>query len=279
MKSTLCKLLSMLMSSMLFFVFSNCKGCAKTSSHENKIKIGVIAGPENLLWEKIKEVAKSSHNLDLEIIVFNDYMTPNIALSDKSIDANAFQHEPFLDNMVSSRNLALKAVGKTFIFPLTAYSKKISSIKELKPQAQIAIPNDPTNEGRALLLLDNQGLIKLKDPTKLLSTPQDIIENPLDLRIIELEAAQLPRALLDVDIAIINTTFSKTAGLDPKKEGLFQENNNSYYVNIIAVRSEDAEAPWVKKLLEVVQSDEVMKAADEIFDGMVLPGWHSGKSQ
>lgn len=267
-------LTSILLVAALFSVFSNCKGCAKTSENsQNKIKIGVISGPENQLWEKIRTVAKTSQNLDLEIIIFNDYMTPNIALSDKSIDANAFQHEPFLNHMVTSRKLALESIGKTFIFPLAAYSKKLSSIQELKPLAKIAIPNDPTNEGRALLLLHSQGLIKLKDPKKLLSTPSDIIENNLGLKIIELEAAQLPRALEDVDLAIINTTFSKAAGLNPKKDGLFQEGSDSYYVNIIAVRREDKDAPWVKKLLQAVHNEEVIKAADEIFDGAVLPGW------
>jgi len=240
----------------------------------HKIKVGVIGGPENELWEKIKEVAKATQDLDLDIIIFNDYMTPNIALNDKSIDANAFQHEPFLDEMVKSRKLAIEAIGKTFIFPLAAYSKKITSIKDLKPFAKVAIPNDPTNEGRALLLLDKQGLIKLKDPLKLLSTPSDIIENNLNLKIIELEAAQLPRTLEDVDLALINTTFSKAAGLNPKKDGLFQENSDSYFVNIIAVRSQDKDAPWVKKLLQAVQNEEVIKAADRIFDGAVLPGWH-----
>lgn len=257
-------------------LFSGCKACMKTTDNSpahKKIKIGVIGGPENQLWEKIKEVAKTKQDLDLDLVVFNDYMTPNIALSDKSIDANAFQHEPFLNEMVKSRKLALESIGKTFIFPLAAYSKKISNIQELKPSAKIAIPNDPTNEGRALLLLDKQGLIKLEDPTKLLSTPSDIIENNLNLKIIELEAAQLPRTLEDVDLAIINTTFSKAAGLNPKKDGLFQENSDSFYVNIIAARSEDKDAPWVKKLLEAVQNEEIIKAAEEIFDGAILPGW------
>ena len=259
---------------MLVFL-PGCKSCMKTQEilEKQTVKIGVISGPENQLWDKIQEIAKRDQNLDLELVIFNDYMTPNIALSDKSIDANAFQHEPFLNEMNKNRKLKLESVGKTFIFPLTAYSKKIKNIQELKPGAKIAIPNDPTNEGRALLLLHKQNLIKLKDPTKLLSLPSDIQENPLNLKIIELEAAQLPRALNDVDVAIINTTFSQAAKLNPHTDGLFQEGSDSYYVNIIAVREEDKNADWVSKLLKAVQNDEVLQEANKIFDGALLPGW------
>jgi D-methionine transport system substrate-binding protein len=247
---------------------------AEPSAEKNMIKIGVIAGPENELWEKIKSVAKKQENLNIELVIFNDYMTPNIALSDKSIDANAFQHQQFLNEMATNRKLPIESIGRTFIFPLAAYSKNIKTQEEITAGMKIAIPNDPTNEGRALLLLHNKNLIKLKDPKKLLSMPSDIIENPLNLKIIELEAAQLPRVLDDVDVAIINTTFSKAAGLNPKKDGLFQEGSESYYVNIIAVRSEDKDKDWVKKLLRSVQNDEIKAAADQIFDGAVLPAWH-----
>jgi D-methionine transport system substrate-binding protein len=240
---------------------------------KNRIKLGVIAGPENELWEKIKIIALKKENLIVDLVIFNDYMTPNIALNDKSIDANSFQHEPFLQQMVKNKNLALVSVGKTFIFPLTAYSKKISSRDQIKAGMKIAIPNDPTNEGRALLLLDHEGLITLKDPSKIEQLPHDISENPLNLKIIELEAAHLPRALDDVDIAIINTTFSQAAGLNPSKDGLFKEDSDSYFVNVIAVRREDKDALWVRKLLNAVHNPEVSKIAAQIFDGAVVPGW------
>lgn len=254
---------------------SGCKGCMnkEATQEAHSIRVGVIAGPENELWEKIKDIAKRDQDLDVKLVIFNEYMTPNIALSDGSIDANAFQHQLFLDEMVKNRGLALESAGKTFIFPLAAYSKKISSLKELKPGAKVAIPNDPSNEGRALLLLQKQDLIKLKDPKKLLSSPQDIIENKYGLKFTELDAAQLPRALDDVDVAIINTTFSQAAGLNPKKDGLFHEGSDSPYVNIIAVRSKDKNAVWVQKLLKAVQNDEVLESAQKIFDGALVPGW------
>ncbi len=261
----------------LLLFFSGCKGCLNASGdslEKTTIKIGVISGPETELMEKIKEIAKEEQGLDLELVIFNDFMTPNIALNDKSIDANAFQHEPYLSEMVKSRGFKLESVGKTFIYPLAAYSKKISTAENLGVGGKIAIPNDPTNEGRALLLLHKQGLIELKDPTNLLALPRDIIKNPRNLQIIELEAAQLPRALDDVDIAIINTTFAKAAKLSPTKNGLFREGGDSQYVNIIAVRSAEKEAPWVKKLVAAVQNDRIAKAAEIIFEGAAIPGWH-----
>lgn len=242
-------------------------------SETTSIKIGVISGPENELMEKIKEVAKTEQGLDLTIVTFNDYMTPNVALDDKSIDANAFQHEPYLEETVKSRGFKLSPVGKTFIYPLAAYSKKITAISEIAPGAKVAIPNDPTNEARALLLLHNQGLIKLKDPKNLLSLPTDIIENPLGLQIIELEGPQLPRALDDVTLAIINTTFASVAGLNPSKDSIFREGTDSLFVNIVAVRTEDKDAVWVEKLMKAIQNDQIAKAAEDIFSGASIPGW------
>lgn len=260
---------------LLFFpACKNCINCDGSQFKKTSIKIGVISGPETELMEKIKEIAKKEQDLDLELIIFNDYMTPNIALNDKSIDANAFQHEPYLSEMVKKRGFKLESVGKTFIYPLAAYSKKINDIANISLGAKIAIPNDPTNEGRALLLLHKQKLIELKDPTNLLALPNEIIKNHLNLKIAELEAAQLPRVLDDVEFAIINTTFAKVAGLNPIKNGLFMEGGDSQYVNIIAVRSEDKDAPWVKKLLAAIQNDRVTEAAKIIFEGSAIAGWH-----
>lgn len=259
--------------------FLSCGGCNKkgdSGADKTTIKIGVIAGPETELMEKIKEIAQKEQGLDLQIVQFSDYMTPNIALNDKSIDANSFQHEPYLNEMVKSRGFKLVCVGKTFIYPLAAYSKKIKMVQDLKRGSKIAIPNDPTNGGRALLLLQRQGLVSLKDPTSLLPQTRDIIKNPLDLVIVELEAAQLPRALDDVDLAIINTTFAGALGLNPAKDGLFMEGSDSQYVNIIAVRAEDKDALWVKKLIKSVHSEQAQAAAQAIFQGGVLPGWLNG---
>ncbi|HXW52771.1 MAG TPA: MetQ/NlpA family ABC transporter substrate-binding protein [Myxococcota bacterium] len=255
-------------------IFSGCQGCnKKDKTAKNIVKIGVIAGPENELMETVKKVAQEKYGLNLNIVVFNDYMTPNIALNDRSIDANSFQHEPFLEKMVHDRGLKLVSAGHTFVFPLAAYSRKIRHKDELKPNSKVAIPNDPSNEGRALLLLERQGLIELKDAKNLLSEIKDITKNPLNLTFITLEAAQLPRALDDVDLAIINTTFAGHAGLAPTKNGLFMEGKDSQYVNIVAVREEDKDAPWVEKLMMSIQNNDVAKAAETIFQGSAIPGW------
>jgi len=258
-------------------LLSGCHGCKPKGQEMEKksIKVGVIAGPETLLMEKIKDIAESEEGLIIEIIQFNDYMTPNIALHDKSIDANSFQHEPYLNEMVRSRGFKLVAAGPTFIYPLAAYSKKIRHAKDLAFNAKVAIPNDPTNESRALRLLEKQGLIELKAGKGHLYQASDIIKNPMDLKLVELEAAQLPRALDDVDIAIINTTFASAAGLNPQHDGLFMEGADSPYVNIVAVREEDKDADWVKKLMKAIHHDKVKQAALEIFKGSVLPGWRT----
>lgn len=267
-------LVKMLVSLLLL---SGCHGCKHKDQEAatKTIKVGVIAGPETLLMERIKDVALSEQGLMIEIVQFNDYMTPNIALHDKSIDANSFQHEPYLKEMAASRGFKLVAAGRTFIYPLAAYSKKIRDAKDLAAQAKVGIPNDPTNESRALRLLEKQGLIELRDAESHLCQARDITKNPLGLKIIELEAAQLPRALDDVDMAIINTTFASAAGLNPKNDGLFMEGADSPYVNIVAVREEDKDADWVKKLMKSIQNDKVKQAALEIFKGSVLPGWQA----
>lgn len=234
----------------------------------------MIDGPEAELWTQVKTIAQAEHGLTITLVIFNDYVTPNLALNDKSIDANAYQHAPYLLEMVQSRGLTLHAAGNTFIFPLAAYSKKITSVDQLRPGAKVAIPNDPSNGGRALILLHKQGLIELADPNKLLPTPRDIVKNPLSLKLIELDAALLPRALADTELAIINTTFAGSAGLLPSKDGLFLEGRDSNYVNIVAVRTADKDAVWVGKLLRSLQCKRVAKAAEKIFEGAVVVGWN-----
>jgi len=266
------RLITIILGLIFAWLWGSCHGCS-TKNHDSEIKLGVMSGPENELMETVKAVAKERYDLSIKLVVFNDYMTPNIALNDHSIDANAFQHEPFLDEMVKSHKFKLMSAGKTFLFPLAAYSKKIRDVKDVPMNATVAIPNDPTNEGRALLLLARQGLIELKDPNYLFSQAKDISKNPLHLKITELEAAQLPRVLDDVTMAIINTTFAQGAGLSPKKDGLFVEGRDSRYVNIIAVREEDRDAPWVEKLVKSVENARVLEAAEKIFNGGVIAGW------
>ncbi|MDR2450968.1 MAG: MetQ/NlpA family ABC transporter substrate-binding protein [Candidatus Accumulibacter sp.] len=191
----------------------------------------------------------------LVIREFNDYVQPNLALADKSLDANFFQHVPYLDNMSRERKLDLVWVAKIHIEPLGFYSQKIKTLSELKKGDRVAVPNDPTNEARALRLLEKNGLLSLK-PGELV-TVRDLTANPRELKLVELEAAQLPRSLPDVTAAVINTNFATEAGLIPSRDAIVIEDRDSPYANVIAVRSSSAESPEVKALVRAFQSPEV----------------------
>lgn len=221
--------------------------CQGKDSTKGKITVGTIAGPESRIMETAKTVAKDKYNLDIHIIEFNDYNLPNAAVADGSIDANMFQHQPYLDASIKAHGYKLVSIGKTFLYPMGAYSKRWKSTKNLPHMGIIAIPNDPSNEGRALLLLQKEGIITLTPGAGLTATPVDIIKNKLQLNFKELDAAQLPRVLDDVDLALINTNFAIPAGLLPKKDALILEDADSPYANIVVVRKEDANNPAMKQ--------------------------------
>ncbi|SNY96265.1 MetQ/NlpA family ABC transporter substrate-binding protein [Halomonas sp. hl-4] len=242
------------------------------SAQAASIKMGTVAGPETEVMEVAARIAKEEYNLDVEIIEFTDYVTPNAALDDGSLDANAYQHEPYMQSMVNDRGYDFAIAGYTFVYPIGAYSEKYDSIEELPEGAQIALPNDPSNEGRALILMHNEGLITLNDPENLEATPIDIAENPNDYRFREIEAAQLPRVLPDVDMAFINNTFAQPAGLS-LDDALIKEGPESPYVNLIAVRGGDEDREEIQQLVSAYQSEEVVEKAEELFDGGAVPGW------
>lgn len=242
------------------------------SAETRTIKMGTVAGPETQVMEVAARIAKEEYDLNVEIIEFTDYVTPNAALADGSLDANAYQHEPYLQAMVNDRDYDLAIAGYTFVYPIGAYSAKYDSIEALPDGAQIALPNDPSNEGRALILMHNQGLITLNDATNLEATPIDIAENPRNFRFREIEAAQLPRVLPDVDMAFINNTFAQPAGLH-LDDALIKEGPESPYVNLIAVRGGDEEREEIRQLVDAYQRDEVVEKADELFKGAAVPGW------
>ncbi|WP_455595422.1 MetQ/NlpA family ABC transporter substrate-binding protein [Cloacibacillus porcorum] len=219
-----------------------------------EIKVGVTPFPHKDLMNVVKElVAKDGY--DLKIVEFTDYVTPNTALAEKALDANFFQHIPYLENTNKERGYDLVWVAKIHIEPLGLYSKKIKKIDELKNGAQIAIPNDATNCARALRLLEKSGLIKVKAGE--LVTAKDITENPKNLKIRELDAAQLPRTLQDVDAAVINTNFAGEAGLIPAKDAIVIEGKDSPYANVLVVRGADKDSPAVKALVKASNSKEV----------------------
>jgi D-methionine transport system substrate-binding protein len=250
-------------------------GCGPKDKDVNHIKVGVIVGAEQQVAEVAAKVAKEKYGLDVELVTFNDYVLPNEALSKGDIDANAFQHKPYLDKQIQDRGYKLVSVGNTFVYPIAGYSKKIKSINDLKAGDQIAIPNDPTNLGRSLLLLQKQGLIKLKEGVGLLPTALDIIDNPKQLKLVELEAPQLPRSLDDdkIALAIINTTYASQIGLTPAKDGIFVENKESPYVNLIVAREDNKDAQNVQNFVKAYESDAVSDAANKVFNGGAVKGW------
>ena len=219
----------------------------------DKIKVGTTSGPDVEILEKAREVA-AKNGLTVEIVEFSDYVAPNLALAAKDIDLNSFQHLPYLDNFNRERQLNLVSIGATYISPIGFYSNKIKDLKEVKKGDSLAIPNDATNGGRALLLLQKAGLLTLKTGTGLEATPFDIEKNSLDLKIVELDAAQTPRSLKDVAAVAINNTFAIPAGLHPARDAIYLEDLDSPYVNVIAARPEDRDNPLYKKFVAAYQS-------------------------
>ncbi len=248
-------------------------GCGEKEVDNNKVKIGVIAGAEAQVAEIAAKIAKEKYNLDVELVTFTDYVTPNAALDDGSIDANAFQHKPYLDQQIADRGYKLAIVGNTFVYPIAGYSKQVKSVDEIQDGDRIAVPNDPTNLGRSLLLLEQQGLLKLREDVGLLATVRDIVENPKNIKIVELDAAQLPRSLDDVTLSIINTTYASSINLTPEKDGIFVENKESPYVNLLVAREDNVNAENVQNFLKAYQTDEVANGASEIFHGGAVKGW------
>ncbi|MBY5993986.1 methionine ABC transporter substrate-binding lipoprotein MetQ [Ferrimonas balearica] len=241
--------------------------------NDDVLKLGAMAGPEAQVAEVAAKLAKEKFDLDVQIVPFTDYVTPNAALNDGSIDINAFQHRPYLEGQVEARGYDLVAVANTFVYPIAAYSKKIKSLDELTQGAKVALPNDPTNLGRSLVLLEQQGLLTLKAGVGIAATPRDIVENPKGLEILELEAAQLPRALQDVSFAVINNTFAGQAGLTLEQDGLFVEDKESPYVNLIVARTNNQDDPRIAQFIEAYQSDAVYNKALELFSGNIVKGW------
>ena len=245
---------------------------ASAMAQDKPLKIGVTGGPHAQIFEVVKKVAEKD-GLKIQVIEFSDYVQPNAALASGDLDANSYQHKPYLDQQVKDRGYKFVSVGYTVNFPIGIYSKKIKSLNDLKQGAKFGIPNDPTNGGRVLLVLQDKGLIKLRPEAGLKATPLDVIDNPKKIKFVELDAAQLPRSLDDLDASAINTNFALSAGLNPGKDAIAQERAKSPYVNLIAVREADKDKPWVTKLVKAYQSEEVRKFIQTEFKGAVIPGF------
>ncbi|AHV92417.1 lipo, YaeC family protein [Bordetella holmesii 30539] len=241
-------------------------------AHAEKLTIAATQVPHAEILEVVKPVL-AKEGVELDIKVFSDYVQPNLQVADKQLDANFFQHKPYLDTFNKDRKTHLVPVALVHVEPFGAYSKKIKTLDALKSGASVAIPNDPSNSGRALLLLQKQGLIKLKDPSNIVATPIDVVENPKKLKFRELEAAMLPLSLDDVDLALINTNYALEAGLVPTKDALVIEGSDSPYANIVVTREDNKDSPAVKKLVQALHSDAVRTFIVEKYKGAVVPAF------
>lgn len=241
-----------------------------------QVKVGIVGeGPSNEQWYHLEEVLLED-NIELELIVFDDYATPNTALSSGDLDLNAYQHRLFLEEYNADAGDDLVEIGATTFNPLGLYSDTITSVEEIEEGHSVAIPNDPSNGGRALILLQQAGLIQVDEEAGLLPTLDDITENTKNLDIVEIDAAQTPRAMSDQDFVVINNDHATASGLIPTEDAFYLEeidDSTDPYVNIIAARSEDADNEIYRTILERYQTDEVVEIIDEATKGSSIPAW------
>ena len=253
-------------------VLAGCGSTQNSSAEKKEITVGVNPGSGEQIMEQVAKVAEKD-GLTVKVKVFSDYITPDKALADGDIDLNSCQHVPFLNTFNEKNGTDLVPIGDTYLAPIALYSHRYTNIKDVPDGARIAIPNDPNNGSRALLLLSKQGWITLRDgadQTKL--TTQDITSNPKNIDIVELKAGQLPRSIDDADGAIINAGYAITAGLRVS-DRIATEDDTSPYVNVIAARAKDKDNPAYQKFVKAFQSPEVKQYIEENFKGELLPAW------
>lgn len=234
------------------------------------IKVGIIAGPSVQIINVAKKIAKEKYNIEIEPVVFTNYQIPNEALNSGDIDVNIMQTVSYLNQSIAKRKYKITSIGKTFIYPMGIYSKKIKNLQELKEKSTIAIPNDLSNEGRALLLLSKNKLVKLKAGTAEFANINDIIENPKNLKIVTLDAAQLARVVSDVDAVALNNDFVNNAGFKTS-DAIVAENAATAqpYINVIVVKISDKDREEYKKIVDVMHSKEVYDKSLELYPGAV----------
>ncbi|AKL93896.1 ABC-type metal ion transport system, periplasmic component/surface antigen [Clostridium aceticum] len=236
------------------------------------LTVGATPVPHTEILDFIKPILLEE-GIQLDIKEFTDYVTPNLALADGEIDANFFQHVPYMETFAANNNVQLSAVAKVHVEPLGLYSRKLNALEDLEDGATISIPNDPTNGGRALLLLQYYGLIELAEDAELTATEKDIASNPKNLKFIALEAPQLPRSLDDVAASVINTNYALEAGFNPVRDSLIIEDANSPYANVLTVRPEDENKETILILIDVLNSPEVREFLETKYEGAVVPAF------
>jgi len=240
------------------------------SATAETLQVAATPVPHAEILEFVKP-ALAEQGVTLDVKVFTDYVQPNIQVAEGRLDANFFQHQPYLDEFNAAKGTKLVSVAGIHIEPFGAYSSKITKLDDLKEGAQVAIPNDATNGGRALLLLQHAGVLTLTEDAGITATPRDIADNPKKLRVRELEAATLPRVLNQVDVALINTNYALEAGLNPQKDALAIEGADSPYVNILVTREDNQNAEAVQKLVEALKTEEVRDFINQKYSGAVVP--------
>ncbi|WP_405119628.1 MetQ/NlpA family ABC transporter substrate-binding protein [Pseudomonas leptonychotis] len=245
---------------------------AAFSAQAESLSVAATAVPHAEILEFVKP-ALAKEGVELNIKVFTDYVQPNVQVAEKRLDANFFQHQPYLDEFNSSRGTTLISVAGVHVEPFGAYSSQHKTLADLPQGANVVIPNDATNGGRALLLLQKAGVITLKPDAGILATPKDIVENPKTIKVRELEAATLPRVLTQVDLALINTNYALEAKLNPTKDALVIEGNDSPYVNILVARADNKDSAAMQKLAKALNSAEVKAFIAEKYQGAVVPAF------
>ena len=251
-------------------------GCTAESNADNEIiKVGVV-GDNNEAWEQvIKNVSKDG--IDVELVKFSDYSQVNQALVDGEIDLNSFQHYAYLEKEKEDKGFELSVIGETLIAPLGVYSNTLSDIKDIKVGGKIAIPNDATNEGRALKLLESAGLIKVNEDAGYTPTLSDITENTKNIEFVEVEAGQTARLLPDVDASVINGGHAIDAGLNCKEDAIYtetvEEGSDNPYINVIDANTADKDNETYKKLVDEYRTDEIANLIDEVYQGAYVPTW------
>lgn len=263
---------SLILSSLVITGCSSKQANTTNNEKDNKIVIGVSPTPHepiiNNLLPKFKEAG-----LEVEVKTFNDYVQPNIALNDGDLDANYFQHQPYLEQFNKDHGFNLVSIGSVHLEPLGAYSTKIRSLNELKEGDEVLIPNDPSNSARALVLLEQNGLIKLKNKGDIKSTEKDIVENKKNLKITAVDAPVIPTAYNDVAIGIINSNYAISANIDPSTALFRESGDNNPYANLVAVKEENKDKPKFKKFMEILQSAYSEKFINEKFKGEIIPAF------
>ncbi len=242
------------------------------AAQDKEIKVGIISGEDEDVWRVVVEEG-AKRGLAIETVVFNDYTQPNEALERGEIDANAFQHQPYLDNQIKTQGYHIVSVGYTGVWPIGLYSQKYKGIAELPEGAVVGVPNDPSNEGRALRVLQNEGLIKLKDGTGILATVADITDNPKNLAIKELDAGIVGRSVADLDAAVVNTDWALKSGLTPADRIAQEPVADNPYRNFIAVKAGTENEPWVKDLVASYQNEAVKAEFDRVYKGTGLSAY------